>query len=52
VTDRGPNRQPGGRRTFPVPDFNPTIMHVKVQGDRVEVLEVLPIVNPDRSPVT
>ena len=35
VTDRGPNGQPGGRRTFPVPEFNPTIVHVKVKGDRL-----------------
>ena len=35
VTDRGPNGQPGGRRTFPVPEFNPTIVHVMVKGDRI-----------------
>ena len=52
VTDRGPNGQPGGRRTFPVPEFDPTIVHVKVKGDRIELLEAIPIVNPDRSPVT
>jgi hypothetical protein len=52
VTDRGPNGQPGGRRTFPVPEFDPAILHVKVQGDRVELLDVIPIVNPDKSPVT
>jgi hypothetical protein len=52
VTDRGPNGQPGGRRTFPVPEFNPTIVHVKVKGDRIELLEAIPILNPDRSAVT
>jgi hypothetical protein len=52
VTDRGPNGQPGGRRTFPVPEFNPTIVHVKVKGDRIELLEAIPILNPDRLPVT
>jgi hypothetical protein len=43
VTDRGPNGQPGGRRTFPVFEFNPTIVHVKVRGDAIDILEALPI---------
>ncbi|MEV8547091.1 esterase-like activity of phytase family protein [Streptomyces sp. NPDC051572] len=47
VTDRGPNGQikVGGtkRRTFPVPGFDPAIVKIRVSGDKVKVLDALPI---------
>jgi len=47
ITDRGPNGQIPvdliQRRTFPVPEFTPTIMKVRLAGDRIEILDVLPI---------
>lgn len=52
VTDRGPNGQPGGRRTFPVPQFNPTIVQLGVRGDGIDILQALPLLNPDGTPVT
>lgn len=52
VTDRGPNGQPGDKRTFPVPDFNPTIVRVKVKGDRVELKERIPITTKAGGPVS
>ena len=43
LTDRGPNGQPGGRRTFAVPEFAPSILRVKVRGDAIDVVEVHPV---------
>ncbi|MFN0026352.1 MAG: esterase-like activity of phytase family protein [Acidimicrobiales bacterium] len=43
LTDRGPNGQPGGLRTFPVPEFVPSIVKVKVKDERVEVVERIPL---------
>jgi hypothetical protein len=56
VTDRGPNGQilvelvP--RRTFPVPEFTPTIMKVRAADGRLDILEALPIVGQSGKPVT
>lgn len=56
VTDRGPNGEidveDETRRTFPVPDFTPLILHVKAADGALEVLEALPIVNQEGAPVT
>ena len=56
VTDRGPNGQiridGKNRRTFWVPEFNPTILRVKVAGDTIQVLETIPIVGGSGKPVT
>jgi hypothetical protein len=56
VSDRGPNGQVTvgheRRRTFPVPEFNPVILHVQMQGDSVNVLSTLPIVTQSGTPVT
>ena len=52
VTDRGPNGQPNGLRTFPVPDFDPTIVKVRVKGERIEILEKIPITTKSGAPVT
>src|SRR5262245_59755011 len=56
VTDRGPNGQievdGKNRRTFPVPDFTPLILHVRAENGSINVLEALPIVNQAGEPVT
>lgn len=52
VTDRGPNGQPNGLRTFPVPDFDPTIVKVRVKGEHVEILERIPLKTASGAPVT
>jgi hypothetical protein len=56
VTDRGPNDEvevdDDDRRTFPVPDFTPLILHVKAADDALTVVEAIPIVNQAGEPVT
>jgi plastocyanin len=56
VTDRGPNGQievdGKNRRTFPVPDFTPHILHVKTEDDAVTILEAIAIVGQSGKPVT
>ena len=56
LTDRGPNGQIAvdgkNRRTFWVPEFNPTIIKVTTAGDTIRVLEVVPIVGRSGKPVT
>ena len=51
VTDRGPNGNPS-LRTFVVPQFTPLIMHVRVHGTSISVLQSLPIVDDSNRPVT
>src|ERR1051326_8971149 len=47
ITDRGPNGQikvsGQNRRTFPVPEFNPAILKVKVENGAIRILEKIPI---------
>ena len=56
VTDRGPNGQIAvekrNRRTFWVPEFNPTIVRVKTEGKSIRILEAIPIVGQSGKPVT
>ena len=56
VTDRGPNGQVKvdgkNRRTFPVPDFTPLILHVQARDGALAVLDAIPIVNQAGEPVT
>ena len=52
ITDRGPNGQPDGKRTFPVPDFNPAIVKVRLKGERIEILDRIPLKTPSGAPVT
>jgi hypothetical protein len=56
VTDRGPNDQVRvegeTRRTFAVPEYTPLIVHVRLSGSEIEVLDVIPIVGESGSPVT
>lgn len=56
ITDRGPNGQikvsGKNRRTFPVPDFNPTILHVRAEGGSLALLGSIPISTSAGLPVT
>jgi hypothetical protein len=56
TTDRGPNGQVRvdgkNRRTFWVPEFNPTILRVKTEGDSIKILQAIPIVGQSGKPVT
>jgi hypothetical protein len=56
VTDRGPNDElklvGESRRTFPLPYYTPHIMHVRVDGPSVDVLEAIPIVGQSGHGVT
>ena len=51
VTDRGPNGNPS-LRTFVVPQFTPLIMHVRVHGTGISVLQAFPILDNANRPVT
>ena len=47
VTDRGPNvSAPGGNKFFPFPNFAPTIIRYRAQGDSLVLLSYLPIRRP------
>ncbi|MET8472568.1 esterase-like activity of phytase family protein [Streptomyces sp. NPDC004856] len=56
VTDRGPNGQikvdGTKRRTFPVPGFDPAIVKIRVTGDKVVVLDAIPLTTRSGKPVT
>lgn len=56
VGDRGPNGQikvgDETRRTFPVPEYDPAIVHVQVENGAVEIVQVIPIVGQSGKPVT
>lgn len=56
VTDRGPNGQievdGANRRTFPVPDFTPLILHVRTVEGAIEIIDALPILGESGAPVT
>ncbi|MFJ4521626.1 esterase-like activity of phytase family protein [Streptomyces sp. NPDC088810] len=56
VTDRGPNGQikvdGKKRRTFPVPGFDPAIVKIRVSGDRVAVVDAIPLTTSSGKAVT
>jgi hypothetical protein len=53
ITDRGPNPEVyDDVRTFIVPTFDPTLVHIKVRGTSIDVIESIPITNADGKPVT
>jgi len=53
VTDRGPNPEVyDDVRTFVVPTFDPTLVHIKVHGTSIDVIDAIPITNADGKPVT
>jgi hypothetical protein len=56
ITDRGPNGQikvdGTKRRTFPVPDFDPSILLVRADGRTLTVIRSIPITTPGGRGVT
>lgn len=42
ITDRGPNGE--NPRTFPVPEFTPTILKVRTENGKVKILQAIPII--------
>ncbi|MGH8991175.1 MAG: esterase-like activity of phytase family protein [Acidimicrobiia bacterium] len=52
ITDRGPNGQPNDKRTFAVPDFNPTMVKVRVKGEKIEMVERIPLTTTSGAPVS
>jgi hypothetical protein len=53
ITDRGPNGEPGDYvRSFPLPAFDPTLVKVKVRGEKIEVLKSIPLVTESGDAVT
>jgi hypothetical protein len=56
ISDRGPNGRVKvrheKRRTFPVPEFSPLILHVELQGEGIRILDKLPLVDSHGIPVT
>lgn len=56
VTDRGPAGQVEvngeNRRTFPVPELTPHIFHLRAEGDALDVIQAIPIVDQSGAPVT
>lgn len=53
VSDRGPNGEPSDHaRSFLVPAFDPSLVKVKVQGDRVDVIKTLPLMTSSGREVT
>jgi hypothetical protein len=56
VTDRGPNGQVAvdgrNRRTFPIPEFDPVSLRVRLSGSTFTALQTIPIVGQSGKPVT
>lgn len=53
ITDRGPNGEPADDvRTFIVPEFTPTLVKVRLDGDAAKVIAALPLTTPKGEPVT
>ena len=56
ITDRGPNGQIAvegkNRRTFWVPEFNPTIIKVRLENSSMRVIQTIPLVGQSGKPVT
>ncbi|WP_394840527.1 esterase-like activity of phytase family protein [Pendulispora brunnea] len=56
IIDRGPNGliHIGGanHRTFPLADLGPSIYKIRFAGDRIEVLERIPILRPNGTPIS
>lgn len=53
ITDRGPNGEPDDDvRTFIVPEFTPTLVKVRLDGDAAKVIAALPLITPAGDPVT
>lgn len=53
VTDRGPNVDaPSGNKFFPFPNFTPTIVRYRAQGDSLVMLSYTPVKRPNLQPTS
>lgn len=61
ITDRGPNLDANNNvhangnpnaKLFPLPNFTPTIVHFKTQGDSIVVLNTIPVKRPNGTNTT
>lgn len=56
ITDRGPNGQirvnDVNRRTFPIPEYTPLILNVRVEGESIKILQTIPIIGQSGKGVT
>jgi hypothetical protein len=53
VTDRGPNGEPyDDVHNFLLPEFDPTLVRIKVKGTKIEVVDSIPITTTDGKAVT
>lgn len=52
ISDQGPANAITGGRTFPVPEYDPMILHVRVQNGSIVVLQTIPIVTQSGQAVT
>lgn len=53
VTDRGPNGEPfDDVHNFMLPEFDPTLVRIKVEGTTIKVVDSIPITTTDGKPVS
>lgn len=58
ITDRGPNGKPEvqgnekAQRTFPIPHFCPTIVHFRLEGEAIVVIESIPLTDSHGNKIT
>lgn len=52
ISDRGPNGDVNGRRTFPLPKFCPFIVRFRLGDGEIEPLQYIPLVDSNDKPLT
>ncbi|MFM2295546.1 MAG: hypothetical protein RLZZ350_1959 [Verrucomicrobiota bacterium] len=52
ITDRGPNGTVGSRRTFPLPEFSPTIIRFKLAGTNIVPTQFIVLKDTHGKPVS
>jgi alkaline phosphatase len=52
ISDRGPNGEVGGRRTFPLPTFAPHITRFKVRAGKIEILKSIVLADSKGMPIS
>lgn len=52
MTDRGPNVDYANGKLFPVPNFHPQIGLFKLEGDKLEKINVITMKDPNGNPIT
>lgn len=52
ISDRGPNGEVGGKRTFPLPKFCPYIARFKLSAGKIQILSAVTLKDSDGRPLT